>query len=91
MSRPGYSAGFLGTLRNFPFASLEETYKTIGKHERPALIVHGTKDTVVPFEETTTAIRGWMPNIELHAHDDSGHLLQFDPKVRPGLVDFLSR
>ena len=75
---------FVLTLRNL------DIYEKMGEFKKPVLLMHGTKDDIVPFRYSERAAETY-PNAELVTYEGAGH--GFDPitmrDVEKLLLDFI--
>ncbi|MBP8131525.1 MAG: alpha/beta hydrolase [Candidatus Hydrogenedentes bacterium] len=88
----GYKRALLATLRHMPLLTLEPVYRRAGASGKPAMLLWGTKDHVLPFDHHKR-VRAAMPGIEFYAIEDADHTMQLE---QPGVVHallagFLSR
>jgi pimeloyl-ACP methyl ester carboxylesterase len=59
----------------------------------PVLVVHGTKDPMLPFDSHAREYARRAPNVELLAVEGGEHVAIFthQNEVRPGVADFMQR
>ena len=88
----GFHHALLSTLRHMDMNNMIDTYKRVGKQSRPTLLVWGSKDQVLPFDNYHRVMAA-MPHTEFHPLDGAGHNLNYEnPElVNPILTEFLSR
>lgn len=78
-----------GTVRNYgAFAGYNFTSR-LGDIDVPTLIVHGTADTTVPFEDGR-ALEASIRNAEFHAIEDAQHGILGYPAARAALSTWLT-
>lgn len=68
----------------------------VDRIETPMLVMHGTNDTVIPFEQAAVfrdaAEAAGRTNIEFYLHNATNHVtLGFQPEFRLLILDFLNR
>lgn len=83
MQYQGFKRAILSTMRCGMLDSFMETYKRVGKLNKPTLLFWGRQDNTVPFEHSND-IRAAIPHIEFHAFDNCGHIPHYE---RPGEVN----
>jgi len=90
MKYRGYKRALLSTIRNMHMHSLSETYKQVGKHKKPMLLIWGSKDHVLPFTNSKK-VKEAIPHLEFHAIQGAGHNSNYEnPEIiNPLLVRFL--
>jgi pimeloyl-ACP methyl ester carboxylesterase len=88
----GLRQAVLSTLRSMGMFDLGDTYHRVGKLEKPALLLWGRRDAVLPFDNSAKVLEA-IPHAEFHAIDVAGHNLNYEDSeiVNPLLVDFLER
>lgn len=92
MQYKGFKRAILSTIRNGMLDSFVETYKCVGKMDKPALLFWGRNDQTVPFEYSND-LRAVMPNVEFHAIENCGHIPHYEKpdEVNPILLKFLRK
>jgi pimeloyl-ACP methyl ester carboxylesterase len=92
MQYKGFKRAILSTIRNTMLGSFIETYKTLGKMDKPVLLVWGRDDTTVPFEHSRDLL-AVMPQAELHVIEACGHIPHYEKpdEFNPILLEFLKR
>ncbi|NWG33098.1 MAG: alpha/beta hydrolase [Chloroflexi bacterium] len=92
MQYQGFKRAILSTIRNNMLGSFIETYKTVGKMDKPVLLVWGRNDTTVPLVHSDD-LRAAMPQAELHVIEECGHIPHYEKsdEFNPILLEFLKR
>ncbi len=72
----GFTPALLAQLRGDAFGDYRETYRDIGTHPRPAMLIWGNSDADIPAADIAF-IREAMPNIEYHELANASHGLLF--------------
>jgi len=92
MKYRGFKRAILSTLRNMNMHSLNETYKRVGKYNKPVLLIWGQEDHVLPFKNNDR-VKESIPNLEFYAIQGAGHNLNYEnPEiVNPLIVKFLKQ
>ncbi|GAB4500219.1 MAG: alpha/beta hydrolase [Anaerolineales bacterium] len=92
MQYQGFKRAILSTMRNGMLDSFIETYKRVGKLNKPTLLFWGKQDTTVPFEHSGD-IRAAMPHAEFHTFDNCGHIPHYErsSEVNGILLEFLRK
>lgn len=88
----GFQYAQLSTLRHMPMQSLEAEYRALGESGKPVLLVWGKQDQVIPFA-THEKVLAAVPQAELLAVDDAGHVPQYETPeaVNPSVLEFLRK
>jgi len=88
----GYRQALLSTIRGGVLGDISNTYHRIGKQDRPASLIWGTKDQLVPFELSEKVCQA-IPHIEFHPIHGAGHVPHYEKPhvVNPLIIDFLQR
>ncbi|MBI2431731.1 MAG: alpha/beta hydrolase [Candidatus Hydrogenedentes bacterium] len=92
MQYQGYKRALLSTWRHNPLAVLLPVFERLGSQPRLGLLLWGTKDTIVPFEQHVR-LQAAIPAIRFHAIEGGTHPVNYHmpEAVNPILIDFLSR
>lgn len=92
MKYQGFKRAILSTMRNGMLDSFIETYKRVGKLNKPTLLFWGKQDATVPFEHSND-IRAAMPNVEFHTFENCGHIPHYEraSEVNGILLEFLRK
>lgn len=92
MQYRGFKRALLSTLRSGFIDNLAETYRRIGQHPRPVLLIWGQEDRVIPFA-LSSPMRAALPRAEFHPIERAGHVAHYErPEVvNPLLLEFLRR
>ncbi|MBI2332106.1 MAG: alpha/beta hydrolase [Chloroflexi bacterium] len=92
MHYQGFKRAILSTMRCGMLDSFIETYKRVGKMNKPTLLFWGKQDATVPFEHSGD-IRAAIPHAEFHAFDNCGHIPHYErpSEVNGILLEFLKR
>lgn len=92
MQYKGFKRAILSSIRNNMLGSFMESYKSVGKMDKPVSIFWGRNDMTVPFEHSHD-LREAMPNAEFHVIEECGHIPHYEkPDVfNPILLEFLKR
>ncbi len=69
----GYKSALLSTLRNVISQDFTPVYAELGKQNRPTLLIWGTKDVVVPFENHKR-LKPLLPTVRFYPLENVGHL-----------------
>jgi pimeloyl-ACP methyl ester carboxylesterase len=88
----GYLRAILSTIRNGMLDSFMDSYRQVGKMDKPVLLFWGRNDTTVPFEHSND-LRAALPNAEFHVIENCGHIPHYEKpeEVNPILLDFLKK
>jgi pimeloyl-ACP methyl ester carboxylesterase len=88
----GYLRAILSTIRNGMLDSFMDSYRQVGKMDKPVLLFWGRNDTTVPFEHSND-LRDALPNAEFHVIENCGHIPHYEKpeEVNPILLDFLKK
>ena len=92
MQYKGFKRAILSSVRNKMLGSFIESYKTVGKLEKPILLFWGRNDMTVPYEHSKDLL-ATLPNAELHTIEDCGHIPHYEKpdEFNPILLDFLRK
>ena len=92
MRHPGFGAAILSTLRHFVSVDPLPDYRRVGALGRPALLLWGERDGVLPFAEHRRVLDA-LGGAAFVAVPDAGHLPQLEQPeaVQAALLDFLGR
>lgn len=92
MQYKGFKRAILSSVRNGMLGSFMESYKSVGKMDKPVSIFWGRNDMTVPFEQSGD-LRAAMPNAEFHVIEDCGHIPHYEKpdEFNPVLLEFLKR
>lgn len=92
MQYHGFKRAILSTLRNNMLGSFLETYKRIGKLNKPTVLFWGRQDATVPFEDSELILQA-IPHAEFHVIENCGHIPHYEKpdEVNPILLAFLKR
>ena len=92
MQYKGFLRAMLSSTRNGMLESFIETYRQVGKTDKPVLLFWGRNDTTVPLEHSDD-LRAAMPNVEFHVFENCGHIPHYEKpdEVNPVLLEFLKR
>jgi len=92
MQYKGFKRAILSSVRNKMLGSFMESYKTVGKLEKPILLFWGRNDMTVPYEHSKDLL-ATLPNAELHTIEDCGHIPHYEKpdEFNPILLDFLRK
>lgn len=90
MSYRGYRRSLLRSLNQFMSDDLSGAFAEAGRHGKPALLIWGRQDVVVPFAEHERILEPL--GAELLAVDDAGHVpyLEQPEIVEPRILEFLA-
>jgi pimeloyl-ACP methyl ester carboxylesterase len=86
----GFKSAMLATIRHMMRDNVTSPYRRFGQNSRPALLIWGQQDKVVPFDQNTR-VREMIPFIQFEPIADSGHVPNYErPEVvNPILINFL--
>jgi pimeloyl-ACP methyl ester carboxylesterase len=92
MQYKGFKRAILSTMQNGMLESFYETYKRVGKLQKPTLLFWGKNDATVPFEDSKIILKA-LPHTEFHAMKNCGHIPHYErPEiVNQILLEFLSK
>jgi pimeloyl-ACP methyl ester carboxylesterase len=87
----GFRRALLETLRNYVSTDVTRDFYTLGRSNRPVLLIWGRGDKDTPIELSGT-VRTALPQAQFHAIDDAAHIPHFErPEVvNPIVLDFLA-
>ena len=90
MQYKGFKRAILSSIRNGMLDSFMESYRSIGKMDKPVSIFWGRNDITVPFEHSHD-LRAAMPKAEFHVIEDCGHIPHYEKpdEFNPILLEFL--
>ena len=86
----GTVASFLSTIKNYPFNSLKNAYKTVANSHIPVLLIWGKDDRLALFDNSKKVIEV-IPNVEFHPIENAEHSVTYAKSDVVGniLVDFV--
>ena len=92
MQYAGFQQAILSTLRDMRMNNLSEAYQRVGKQQKPALLLWGNKDQVLPFSNSEK-VKQAIPHLAFREIVGGGHNLgyEFPKKVNPTLLEFFAR
>jgi pimeloyl-ACP methyl ester carboxylesterase len=92
MRYKGFKRAILSSIRNNMLGSFMESYRGVGRMNKPVLMIWGRNDMTVPFEHSHD-LRAAIPNAEFHVIEDCGHIPHYEKpdEFNPILLDFLRR
>jgi pimeloyl-ACP methyl ester carboxylesterase len=92
MQYKGFKRAILSSIRNNMLSSFMESYKSVGKMDKPVSIFWGRDDTTVPFEHSHD-LRAAIPRAEFHVIEECGHIPHYEKpdEFNPILLGFLRR
>ena len=90
MTFKGYKRAILSTLRHFDMSRQGWAFEAVGKTSLPVLLIWGTEDMVVPFENSKLVIKA-IPHATFVPIPETGHIPHYEApeKVAPHMVQFL--
>lgn len=90
MQYKGFMRSILSTIRNGMLNSNIAIYQSLGKMEKPILLLWGRNDQTVPFEQSNL-LREAMPRAEFCVIEECRHIPHYERpnKVNPILLNFL--
>jgi pimeloyl-ACP methyl ester carboxylesterase len=90
MQYKGFKRALLSSIRNGMLYSFIESYRSVGRLDKPVLIFWGRNDVTVPFEYSVD-LRAAIPHAEFHAIEDCGHIPHYEKpdEFNPILLEFL--
>lgn len=90
MTYKGFRKAVLSTLRNMTLGGMEETYRKVGRLQKPTLLIWGREDRVVPYS-LHKKILECIPHLKLLTVKKGSHSPHYEKpeEVNPVLVDFL--
>jgi pimeloyl-ACP methyl ester carboxylesterase len=91
MRYKGFVRAILSTVRNGMLDSFLETYRRVGKLNKPTLLLWGRNDTTVPFGDSEL-LRAAIPQAQFHVIENSSHIPHYEKpdEVNPILHQFLT-
>jgi len=92
-SNKGYVRAYLSTLRHFnELTDLSSSYQKIKNSSIETLVFWGTKDRVIPYENTKL-LKKYLPSATIHTLEETGHQLVFErpDEIEQVLMPFLNR
>lgn len=92
MRYKGFKRAILSSIRNGMLDSFMESYRSVGKMDKPVSIFWGRNDMTVPFEHSHD-LRAAMPNAAFHVIEDCGHIPHYEKpdEFNPILLEFLKK
>lgn len=92
MQYKGFKRAILSSIRNNMLGSFIESYKSVGKMDKPVLLVWGRNDTTVPFVHSDD-LRAAVSQAEFHVIENCGHIPHYEKpeEFNPILLEFLRR
>lgn len=92
MQYRGFKRAILSSVRNHMLGSFIESYRNVGKMDKPVLLVWGRNDTTVPLAHSDL-LRDAMPQAEFHVIEECGHIPHYEKpdEFNPILLNFLSK
>lgn len=90
MQYKGFLRAILSSIRNGMLDSFIDTYRQVGKMDKPVLLFWGRNDETVPFGHSHD-LQAVMPNVEFHVIENCGHIPHYEKPdvVNPILLEFL--
>lgn len=90
MQYKGFKRAILSSIRNNMLGSFIESYKSVGKMDKPVLLVWGRNDTTVPFVHSDD-LRAAVSQAEFHVIENCGHIPHYEKpeEFNPILLEFL--
>ncbi len=90
MQYSGFKRAILSTMRSGMLDSFIETYRRVGKLQKPTLLFWGRQDATVPFAHSADLLAA-MPHTQLRVIENCGHIPHFEKpeEVHPVLLEFL--
>jgi pimeloyl-ACP methyl ester carboxylesterase len=88
----GFKRAILSTIRNSMVDSCIETYRKVGRLDKPSMLLWGRHDTTVPLEHSEDICQA-IPNIEFHIIEDSTHIPHYEKPEETNtlLLEFLRK
>ena len=92
MQYKGFKRAILSSIRNNMLGSFIESYRAVGKMDKPVLLVWGRNDTTVPLAHSRDLLAA-LPEAELHVIEECGHIPHYEKpnEFNPILLEFLKR
>lgn len=92
MQYRGFKRAILSSVRNHMLGLFIESYRAVGKMDKPVLLFWGRNDMTVPFEHSRDLLAA-LPEAELHVIEDCGHIPHYEKpnEFNPILLEFLKR
>ncbi|MHA2248772.1 MAG: alpha/beta fold hydrolase [Candidatus Kariarchaeaceae archaeon] len=92
MQYKGFRSAILSTINNFPLTSLTDKYKQLGQLKIPVLLIGGTEDSIIPFNNYQQ-ISEIIPHADFHVLENTGHAVQVEQidKVNDIILGFLEK
>ena len=92
MQYQGFLRAMLSSTRNGMLNSFIDTYRQVGKMDKPVLLFWGRNDQTVPFEHSAD-LQVAMPNTQFHIIEACGHIPHYEKpeEVNRILLEFLKR
>jgi pimeloyl-ACP methyl ester carboxylesterase len=90
MQYKGFQSSILSSIRSGMLDGFIHIYQTLGKMDKPILLLWGRNDATVPFEHSQK-LREVLPAIEFHVIENCGHIPHYErpEEVNPLLLEFL--
>jgi pimeloyl-ACP methyl ester carboxylesterase len=90
MKYRGFKASLLSTLRSGMLERQLPSFRMVGEHELPVLLIWGTQDRTVPFPTSQLIIES-IPQVDFKPIDGAGHVPHYENAdiVNPILIEFL--
>jgi pimeloyl-ACP methyl ester carboxylesterase len=87
----GFRRAILSTIRNTPYISGIDEYRSLEKLGLPVLLVWGKEDKSFPYEDMEL-IMSALPDLEFYSIEESAHLPHYEQPdiVNPMLLNFLT-
>jgi pimeloyl-ACP methyl ester carboxylesterase len=92
MQFKGFKRAILSSVRNNMLGSFIESYKAVGKMDKPVLLVWGRNDTTVPLVHSDD-LRAAVPGAEFRVIENCGHIPHYEKpeEFNPILLEFLAK
>lgn len=92
MQYKGFKRAILSSIRNKMLGSFMESYRSVGKMDKPVSIFWGRDDMTVPFEHSRDLLAA-IPNAAFHVIEKCGHIPHYEKpaEFNPILLEFLKR
>jgi pimeloyl-ACP methyl ester carboxylesterase len=90
MKYRGFKASLLSTLRSGMLERQAASFRKVGEHGLPVLLIWGTKDQTIPFPTSQLVIQA-IPQAKFIPIEGAGHVPHYENAdiVNPLLIDFL--
>ncbi|HJS20852.1 MAG TPA: alpha/beta hydrolase [Anaerolineales bacterium] len=88
----GFRHAILSTIRNHVLDSCIDIYRNVGSMKKPALLIWGRHDTIVPLSHSDD-LRAAIPGIEFHIIEDCSHIPHYEKPAETNamLLEFLRK